>query len=783
MKIGDLDQAVFDGLTTREKTVLEVIDRVSVFGGREVGKIEAGEALEAKRLGDIFTDPEDRAIATSLLQRFFPDLEEKSVGRVHGPGMAKEQSTRLGRLFRPRSIAVIGASADAEKVGGTVVKNLLASKFPGKLHLVNPKGGKIQGLPVTTALEDLPKVDLAVITIPNEKVKGALEALAKKGVKNVIIITAGFGESGPEGKAKEAELVAIAKEHGINLVGPNCVGVITPTMNASFASGTPKWGGVALVSQSGSVVTGMLSDLHKTGFTALVSMGNQAGLDISDYTAELGQDPRTKVIALYAERIADGKRFVETAGEVSRKKPIVILKSGKTAAGAKASMSHTGSIGGSRAAYDAAFRRAGVMVAEDQEELLDVTKVFASKAPIPKGRRLAVMTNAGGLGILTADAAGKYALEIAELSPETQKKLRAIVPEEVHVGNPTDLLGDAKSDRYLAAGRVILDDPNVDGIICLSSPQGMTDPEGIAKAVVELSKDAKKPILCSFQGEADMAVAAQILDLAGVPNLPTGERVARAMARMAEQNEIASRPPYEPAKTKLDTNALAKAEKAIGLSKGGKLGTEALELFRSQGIDIVERRIAGDVEAAVKHAKEIGFPVAMKIRSPEITHKSDVGGVQLQIASEDDLRKRYATMMDRVKKERPEAKIEGVEIQQQIPEGRDVILGMVRDPSFGPVIMFGLGGTMVEVFKDTTFELAPLSEETIRAMIERIKSYPILAGARGEKPVDFEALKDALRKLSALSVHYGDRLQELDINPLRLYPDGAVALDARASFA
>lgn len=778
MKIPGVDTAALAKLTDREQWVLEVIDKLEVFGGKVQGQLEATEALNAKRLADIFSDPADREIAGSLVARFFGSLEKKTTSRVIGPGMVDAPQRRLTRLFNPRSVAVIGASRSADKVGGAVVKNLLDSDFRGKIRPVNPNASEIQGVKCFKSIDKLPKVDVAIIALPAIQVADAVRALAQKGVKNVVVVSAGFKEAGAEGKKLEDELKAIVDKHDLNLVGPNCLGLLTPSMNASFASAAPNRGGIALLSQSGAVVTGMLSDLDQTGFSAVISMGNQAALDVADYIEEMGADPGTMVISAYVESIPDGPAFVEAASRVSQKKPIVVIKGGQSATGQKASTSHTGSLGGAQAAYDAAFSRAGVIAADNQEEFLDLSRLFASGQPLPKSRRMAVITNAGGPAILTTDAADKYGLEFAEFSDKTKAALEKLLPPETGPGNPLDLLGDAKSDRYRAAMRLLMDDPNVDGVICLATPQSMTDSNEIAKTMVGMS--GTKPIICSFQGASAMAVPEQILELGGVPNFATSERAARALARSCDYAEIKARPEQRPARASVDATRVQTAKKHLQWHAGGTFGTEVLELLKAHGIGTVEQRYCADLVEAEKAGAEIGYPVVMKINSPDILHKTDVGGVTLDIGSDAELTAAYAAMMASVKAKAPDAKIDGVEIQKMLPKGQDVIVGVVDDAVFGPMMMFGLGGTMVEVLKDCTFELIPLSDDAIDAMIKRIKGYPMLAGARGAKPIDFDALRDVIRRVAHLAEHSGGKIQELDLNPVRVTEDGAWVCDGRA---
>ncbi|MBN2360665.1 MAG: acetate--CoA ligase family protein [Deltaproteobacteria bacterium] len=777
-------------LTAREQRILQTIDSLAVFGGKKAGQLEEIEAINAQRLKDLFSDPEDQQIAAGLARRFFPALVAEppasattgSVGKIHHPALMPAAESRLHRMFQPRAVAILGASDDVNQVGGALLKALRDSSFGGGLVPIDPAGRTFGGLASRRSLAELgPKhdVDLAMITLPAAEVPAALKSCGEQGIKNVVVMSQGFESE--QGRLLLDELREIAKKFHINLVGPNSLGIQTPALNASYATQSPKPGSVGLLSQSGAIVTGLPADLEPIGFSKVVALGNQACMDISDFAKELGADPETRVIAGYVEQIPDGRKFVDVISEVTRQKPVVMIKSGKSAAGAQASMSHTGSLGGSNAAYEAAFRRAGAIAAENIEELCDLSELFSSGQPLPTGRRVAIVTNTGGLGILAADEAAKRGLELPQLSPETTAKLTALLPPNASSKNPVDVLGNARSDRYRAATEILLADPNVDSVLCLVSPQSMTDAEQIAQAMVE--QPHHKPIVCSLFGQSRMAVADYVLARGGVPNYPSTERAVRALGRMADYAEIKSRRLSRPKPIAVDESAVAAAAQHLGLDRGGRYGTEISELLASYGVPTVKRSECRDQDAVVAAAKRIGFPVAMKIRSPDIVHKSDVGGVALDIKDEAALVRAYQQMMQRVAAKQPTARIEGVDIQNFVPADREVIVGIKRDPTFGPMIMFGLGGTQVETIKDTVFELAPLDDATIEEMIHRIKGYPILAGTRGAPPIDFDALKDVLRRMSRLAVDNADRIEELEINPLIVSPQGAVACDGRAQIA
>jgi acetyltransferase len=795
MRIRGQSDAVVAALSRREKSVLKTIDSLAIFGGKETGVLEASEALAALKLQDVFSDPRDREIAASLLLRFFPDVAgpaapavpvvSQGSRRLIGPGLVDvARKTPLQGLWEPRSIAVIGPDFSSGSVAGAVVDNLKSSGFAGKVQ-AQPVVGKVRG-----------KVELAVLTLLAPEVPRAIEALAKKGTKNFVIISGGFRETGAGGKALEDQLKSLAKEHGLNIAGPNALGVVTSTMNASYAATGAKAGGVSLVSQSGAVLTTMLADLSRTGFSRAVSIGSQPCLGFSDYIADLGADEKTKVIAAYVEDVVDGARFLEVASAVTKDKPIVVLKSGKSKAGQSASMSHTGTIAGSNAAYEAAFRKAGILEVATQEELYDVTKTFASCQPPPSlgpasasgggKNRVCVLTNAGGLAILVADAMekssrGKPAMELAQLLPSTQEKLAKLFASHGSAKNPVDLLGHADSERYRAAIQIIKADPGVDSIICCCSPQAMTDADKIARVLVE--ETGTKPILATFQGSAAMAVADEVLERGGVPNFASAERVARAMGRMSDYAVVKARPAFTPVAPVVDRAKVKATKDAIAWSKGGRFGPgDVVKLLGSYGMPTVTKVFCADKASAVAAAKAQGYPIVLKIDSPDIEHKNQAGGVVVGVKDEPAFLVAYDEMMARVQKGHPRAHLNGVEVQHMAPAGHELIVGILQDPTFGPMVMVGKGGNLVEASNDVRFELAPMAEETIDEMLKSLRIYPELLGARGIQSVNLEGIKDVLRRASVLAADNAGRILELDINPL-MAPAGSKelwALDGRA---
>jgi len=691
----------------------------------------------------------------------------------------------LDAFFHPQSVAVIGASRDPEKLGYAVLANLKEGGYPGRLYPVNPKADEILGLKAYPSVLDIPDpVDLAVVVIPYRFVPAVLEQCGQKGVRAVVVISAGFREAGREGLERERELVEIARKYHLRLIGPNCLGVIdtgTP-LNATFAAGMPPAGPIAFMSQSGALGTAVLDMAlaGRIGFSKFVSLGNKADVSEIDLLEAWGDDPASRVILIYVEGLPDGQRFIQVARKVTRHKPVVAIKSGVTKSGSRAVSSHTGSLAGSEAAYKAAFRQAGVIRATSMEALFDYARAFAYQ-PLLKGDRIGIVTNAGGPGILATDALEHAGLEIPRLARETVGALEAHLPGAASAANPVDVLGDALADRYEHAIRLVLADPNVDGLIVIVTPQAMTEIERTAHVVGRMARETDKPVLGCFMGEARIEAGIEVLRQYGVPNYPFPERAAAALAAMSAYRRERERPIFEaqpcevciPPVRELFDRVRAEGRVSIG-------DAEAREVLEAYGFPVPKSRLAKTSDEAIEVAEEIGYPVVLKVASPDILHKTDVGGVKLNLSTPDDVRDAFDLIVYRAGRYVPGARIWGCLVQQMVSGGREVLVGMSRDPQFGPLVAFGLGGIYVEALKDVAFRVAPFSRQEAEEMIREIRAYPLLEGIRGEPPADHEAMVDALLRVSQLVTDFPE-IVELDINPLMVFDEGrgAMAIDMR----
>jgi len=698
----------------------------------------------------------------------------------------------LTPVFCPRSIAVIGASRDPNSVGQSVFRNILMGGYKGVLYPVNPKAQFILSVKAYPSITEVPdEVDLAVIVVPAPIVLQVLEECGEKGVKGAIVISAGFKEIGGEGIERERRLKEIADKYGIALIGPNCLGVINTdpaiSMNASFAGNMPQQGRIAFISQSGALCTAVLDYARGQGigFSKVVSMGNKADIDEADILMALAEDPQTSVILMYLEELTSGRRFIDVArvitGELPQPKPILAIKAGRTAAGARAASSHTGALSGSDEVYEAILAQAGVLRVESVEELFDYAEAFVNQ-PLPNGPRIAIITNAGGPAIMAADACARYGLELSNLTEETRKKLKASLPPAASIQNPIDLIGDAQHDRYEIALEAVMKDPNVDMIAVLLTPQAMTDVEEVARTIVRISKSDGKPIVATFMGWYDVSPGIKVLIENGIPHYSFPEQAIRALAAMYRFVKWLTRP-------RTDIKFFADVDKNTAReiilkarSEGRRLlrEDEALKVLEAYKFPVMLWGIASSPEEAVKVANEIGYPVVMKILSPDIIHKFDVGGVILNLDSEGAVIDAFEKMMKQVSEKCPDARIDGVLIQKMAKKGVETILGMTRDPIFGPMLMFGLGGIYVEVLKDVTFRVAPVRELGALRMVKSIRSSAMLSGYRGQPPSDIDAIVECICRLSQLVIDF-DEIEELDINPLMVFPkgEGASVLDAR----
>ena len=694
----------------------------------------------------------------------------------------------LERFFNPESVAIVGASTRKGKVGHEILASIIGGGYEGRIFPVNPNADQIKGLKCYPDLESIGEIpDLVVIVVPAKAVAAVMEQCASIGVKSVIIITAGFKEVGKEGRKLEQAIVGIARRGRIRMIGPNCLGVMVPSakLNASFGGELPKAGGIGYISQSGALLAAILdiANANGIGFSKLISIGNKADVDELDIIEILDEDPETRVIAGYLESITEGNAFVRKAEQISYGKPLLLIKSGGTAAGAKAASSHTGSLAGGETAYECVFERAGIVRCNSIKQQFDYAQAFANQ-PLPAGPGVAVITNAGGPGIMAADAVERQGLTIAKLADETVAKLASQLPAAANVYNPIDILGDALADRYEFALDVVLDDAKVDSVLILLTPQAMTDSEAAAEAVVRTSgKKTSKPILACFLGAGKVEQGIRILREGRVPQYDSPETAVSTIKVMCEYVRWRSRPKRV---VKLFAVNRRKVENIIerhlrtGLREIGE--TETKEILEAYGFVTPRGSIATTAEQAANIAQQLGYPVVLKIWSPDILHKSDVGGVRVGLHSTQEVKDAFDLMMYRIPKKLPEAEILGVLVQEMCISGREVILGMNRDRRFGPVMMFGMGGIMVEVLKDVSFYLAPLTSDEAKQMLMSTRTYRMLEGVRGEEPVDIDAIAEGLQRLSQLVTEF-PQIQELDINPYVVGPEGTrqIAVDARMS--
>ena len=699
----------------------------------------------------------------------------------------------LKKIFNPGSVAIVGATRQKGTVPYDIVENILKSDFNGAVYPVSPREKHIASVKAYKYVVDIEDpVDLAIIVFPSSVAHMALEQCGQKGIKSVIIISAGFREIGEKGVEKEQQIKQIAEKYDISFIGPNCLGVINtdPLVNldASFARKMPDPGNIGFLSQSGALCTAVLdyARAKHIGFSKFISFGNKADISEIDLMYYLMKDEQTKVILLYLEEVSDGKALMDAAREVIAKsgKPILIIKSGRTSEGASAAASHTGSLAGSDEICDAAFEQAGILRCDNIEEMFNKAMAFAYQPP-PRANRVAIITNAGGPGVLTTDAAVHEGLEIARFSEETTKILKRHLPATANINNPVDVIGDARADRYNAALTAITNDESVDGIFVILTPQSMTNIEEIAEEIVEVAKGTDKPIYTSFMGEADVATGIDILLRNRIPHYILPESMCKAFKSDFWFHHEIKKHVFKPAQDKkVDKNAARKVlQEAIDAGKHILEEDVAVKILGAYGLPVMKGQLANSADEAVKAAEKIGFPVAMKIMSDDIVHKFDTGGVVLNIEDAGAARKAYQEILDNVSQNMPDAEIRGIWVTQMAGKGEEVILGIKRDPAFGPVIMFGLGGIFVEVFKDVQFRIAPLGEGEAMEMVESIKGYPLLSGARGKRPADIAGIVDCIYRLSQLAIDMPE-IMELDVNPIIVYEEGkgcAVA-DAKIMF-
>ena len=687
---------------------------------------------------------------------------------------------KLDAIFKPQSVAVVGASTKPNTVGNDLLRNLVRDKFIGKIYPVNPKAEELHGLKVYPTLGDIPgNVDLAILVLPAQAILGIIGEAKAKGVKGLVCISAGFKESGPEGAEREKELTRLVREAGIPLIGPNCLGVINPAvnLNASFAAKIALKGSLGFISQSGAFCTSVLdyAEARNIGFSKFVSFGNKADVKASDLLEYMANDPETRAIAMYIEDIADAQRFIEVAAQTfwEKGKPILCIKSGRSAEGAKAVSSHTGSLAGSDAEYEAIFKQAGVQRVDTVAELFDLAALYTTQ-PLPKGNRLAIITNAGGPGIMATDAAIAAGLKLATLEQSTKDKLLPpVLPAAAALSNPVDVIGDAHHERYQAAVEAVMSDPNVDMGVVVLTPQSMTDTGKIGEVLPPIIKKIGKPVVGAFMGVKEVAEGVENLVQKGVPNYAFPEDAVQSLAaavRLVEMRALEKRIYVQ----YLDIDA-ARASKIIAdyLGKNTErylTQAECKALFECYKLPLLKSDIATSADEAANIVSDIGGKVAMKVMSADVKHKFDDGGVLLNIEGADAAKKGYNTIYANIARNVPGAKIDSILIEQMALEGEEVIVGCSRG-GLGPLMMFGLGGTFVELIKDVQFRLAPMWKVTAEKMVRSIKAFQKLDGFRGLPKRDTNAIIDVILRMSAMVVNHPE-VAEFDINPLIVHVEG-----------
>ncbi len=695
----------------------------------------------------------------------------------------------LRAMLSPRTVAVIGASRRRGTIGGELLHNLLSHSFSGAVYPVNPQVKAVQGVRAWPSIEEVPDdIDLAVIAVPAAQVKAEVEACGRKGVKSLVVITAGFGELGGKGKELQDELVALVRQHGMRMVGPNCLGIQNRdpevSLNATFSPAWPPPGGVAIASQSGALGQAILEHARDLGLGVhqFVSMGNKADLSGNDLLAYWGEDPAVKVILLYLESFGNPKRFQEIAKRTSRSKPILMVKAGRSEAGAQAASSHTGAMAGLDVAVDALLGQAGVLRADTLEQLFDLAMLLANQ-PLPRGRRLAILTNAGGPGIMATDACVAQGLAIPTLSEETKAGLRAFLPPEASVRNPVDMIASASADGYRQAVQLLCADKEIDAVLAIFVPPIVTDPTAVADAIREGAAGTDKPVVTCFLGKHGVPEALRSLRAGNIPSYAFPESAAIALAHAARYAQWLKRPAGQC--RELPAEALAQVRAVVQSAQSEWLDADQVrQLLMAIGIAVLPERTvpAGNarVEAVVAAAHSVGMPVALKIQSSTITHKSDVGGVAIGLGDADEVRRAMEQMRHRLSEQKKLDEVEGWLIQAMAPQGVECLVGATRDPVFGPLVAFGSGGIAVEVWRDVAFRLAPLDDVDAGELLDSIRGAKLLAGFRGAPPADRQALIDVLLKVGQL-VDQVPEIAELDLNPLvALAPgQGVLAVDAR----
>lgn len=693
-------------------------------------------------------------------------------------------NSSLTPFFKPQGVAILGASSKPNKLSYGILENLLKYNYQGGIYPVNPNAQEILGVKVYPELAQVPDpVDLAVIVLPVGMTLDTMQACAQRGIKAVIIITGGFREVGGEGAEIERKTLAFAREHGMRVIGPNCVGTMDMRsgLNTTFIKGMPPRGPIAFISQSGAVCGGVVDLIleSEVGFSHFASLGNEMDVSEADMLAYFGDDPDVKVIAVYLEGVQNGARFIEEARRVSRIKPIVMLKAGRNNAGARAVSSHTGSLAGSYAAYQAVFSQTGVLEVETLAELFNVAWALGTQK-LPEGKRVAIATNAGGAAALLADNLSANGAELAELSVDTQTRLRSKLNPSAQVANPVDILGGAEPADYLWSLEQMMRDENVDVLAPVLVPQALVDPLGVAQAWAQAAGQTDKTMLTCLMGERSVRAARAFLNRTGVPVYQFPDQVGPVLRAMRAYGEYLRKPIYKPVEPKkADKNVVCTILKTnTGKAALGEFETR--DLLEAYGIPNVPGGLAENAQQAVEIAEKVGFPVALKIVAEGVLHKSDAGGIMLNLGDKVSVSAGFKQLLSRIRSQFPEASITGAMVEKMAPKGLEVIVGMRRDPTFGPMMMFGMGGTLVEQLKDISFRVAPLSEEDINEMVDSTIAGKLLKGVRGSTRADIEAVQSVIAALSQLALDFPE-IEEIEINPLVVYPQGqgALALDSR----
>ncbi len=704
--------------------------------------------------------------------------------------LQKLRQQNMETLFHPKSVAVVGTNKVKGTVPHDILDNILKTDFEGVVYPVSPREKSIKGIKAYKYVVDVPDdIDLAILVFPSSVCHMALEQCGQKGIKAAIIISAGYKEVGEAGLAREKQLIEIARKYNMSFIGPNCLGVINTdsriNLNASFAREMPETGNIGFLSQSGALCTAVLdyAIAKHIGFSKFISFGNKADISEIDLLYYLMEDEATKVILMYLEEVSDGRALMQAARDVIEKsgKPVLVIKSGRTDEGASAAASHTGSLTGKDEICDAAFEQAGIIRCNNLEEMFNKAIAFAYQPP-PVAEKVAIITNAGGPGVLTTDAAISNGLRLARFSEETTKILKSALPATANINNPVDVIGDARADRYTAAIQAAFEDDDVDGVFVILTPQSMTDIDTIATEVTKIAEGQTKPIYASFMGARDVASGVNILQKHKIPHYTLPESMCISFRTVHHfHSSLKQKRAGVPTMDRIQAE-LAKGLMDKALSNGREYipEVETIEILKAYGLPAPQGKLATSVEEAVEVAEQIGYPVVMKVVSDQIIHKSEVKGVELSIKSAEDVKAAYQRIHENATARMPEATIKGIYVIKMISGSEEIILGIKRDPSFGPVLMFGLGGIFVEVFKDVSFGVAPLTLEEAHDMIKKTRAYKILKGIRGLAPRDIDAIAEALLRLGQLALDY-PQIEELDINPMFVLDEGqgSVIGDAR----